>query len=243
MDIFSLKDKTILITGATHGIGKQIALRCSEAGANVIVTGRNKERLNEIYGLLPQDNTQKAECDITDVSAVSSMIGSLPKLDGVVLCAGLIHTAPIKHCGNETVNKVFQTNAIANIGIVYELIKQKKLSNNASVVFISSIASIKPYKGNALYSATKAAMESFFDVSAMEFSSKGIRFNSILPGIIEIDHDTVFSPEQLEQQGNKIPLGFGKRDDIAYGCIYLLSDASRWITGSKLVIDGGQSIS
>lgn len=242
MNVFSLEGKTVLITGASHGIGKQIAIRCSEAGSTTIISGRNEERLTELQTLLPPNRTSKIRCDITDSKDVSNMIHAIPNLDGLVLCAGLIHTAPIKHCNTEAVKKVFSTNAMANIGLIYELIKQKKLKDGASVIFISSIASIKPYKGNALYSATKAAMESFFKVAALEFSSKKIRFNSILPGIIEIDHDTVFSPEQLEQQGEMIPLGFGKRDDIAYGCIYLLSDASKWVTGARLVLDGGQSI-
>ena len=144
---------------------------------------------------------------------------------------------------SNSVEEVFKTNTFSNITLLQYLFRHNKIKKGASVIFISSVASIKPYKGNSLYSASKGALNSFAKVMALECGVKRIRVNCIHPGIIRTKPVSNFSEEEMAKQAASIPLGFGVPDDIAYGCIYLLSDAAKWITGTELIIDGGQSIS
>ena len=241
--IFSLKEKVVLITGAASGIGKQIALRCSEAGSFTVVTDRDSARLIDVYQSLSNEEKQKFICDLSIEKEIIDMVSFLPPLDGIVLCAGMAKTAPVKHNSRSSVEEVFKTNTFANITLVQQLLRQNKVKKGASVVFISSIASIKPYKGNSLYSASKGAINSFSKVMALEYGAKHIRVNCIHPGIIRTKSVSNFSEEEMAKQSAMIPLGFGTPDDIAYGSIYLLSEASKWITGIDLIIDGGQLIS
>ena len=240
---FLLNTKTVLVTGASSGIGKQIALRCSEAGCSSIVIGRNEDRLNNVYQALEGDNKLKFICDLSDEKEIVALVSSLPPLDGVVLCAGMVKTSPVKYNSRAGVEEVFKTNTFSNITLLQYLLRQNKINKGASVIFISSVASLKPYKGNSLYSASKGAINSFAKVMALECGVKSIRVNCIHPGIIRTKSESNFSEEDMAKQAAMIPLGFGTPDDIAYGCIYLLSDAGRWITGPDLIIDGGQAIS
>ena len=240
---FLLNAKTILVTGASSGIGKQIALRCSEAGCSPVIIGRNEDRLNHVYQALEGSNKLKFICDLSDEKEITALVSSLPQLDGIVLCAGMVKTFPVKHNLRASVEEVFKTNTFSNITLLQCLLRQNKINRDASVVFISSVASLKPYKGNSLYSASKGAINSFAKVMALEYGTKNIRVNCIHPGIIRTKSESNFSEEEMTKQAAMIPLGFGTPDDIAYGCIYLLSDAGRWITGTDLIIDGGQAIS
>lgn len=243
---FSLQGKTILVTGASSGIGKRIAIRVSEMGANLIVTGRNDERLTETLSQLCANNEhQKIVWDLSETDNVKNFVTNLPELDGIVMDAAIFDTTVARHLKLEKMLVMFKTNTFANIALIQALLKQKKLKNSASVIFISSVASTRPYKGNALYSATKGAINSFSKVLAVELGSQKIRVNCIHPGIVR----TVVNPDewavtqdQLSQEEARYPLGFGEPDDIAYAAVYLLSDVAKWITGSDMIVDGGQSI-
>ena len=241
--VYSLEGKTILVTGASSGIGRQIALRCSEVGSFTVITGRDKKHLHDTYEGLCAEITSEVICDLSDEMEIAALAASLPLLDGIVLCAGMVKTAPVKHNSRGSVEEVFKTNTFSNITLIQCLLRLNKINKGASVVFISSVASLKPYKGNSLYSASKGALNSFAKVMALECGVKNIRVNCIHPGIIRTKTKSNFSEEDMVKQAEMIPLGFGTVDDIAYGCIYLLSDAGRWITGTDLIIDGGQSIS
>ena len=184
---FSLAGKTILVTGSSSNIGKRIAIRCSEMGASVVVAARNEERmkstLKEMTG-----NTHKSICvDLTNPVSIDSLIEVLPVLDGIVLCAARFDTTPVKNIKRDTIIEMFETNTISNISILQKLLKNKKISNGGSIVFISSVASMRPYKGNSLYSATKGVINSFSKVLATELGSKKIRVNCIHPGIVQRD--------------------------------------------------------
>lgn len=241
--IYSLKGKTILVTGASSGIGKQIALRCSESEGLTIITGRDEIRLGQVYQALHGEKKLQFICDLSDEQEIATLVAKLPQLDGIVLCAGMVKTTPVKHNSRTNVEEVFKTNTFSNITLIQYLLRQNKIKKGAAIVFISSVASLKPYKGNSLYSASKGAINSFAKVMALEYGAKQIRVNCIHPGIIRTKQVSNFSEEDMAKQEAMIPLGFGTPDDIAYGCIYLMSDAGRWITGIDLVIDGGQSIS
>ena len=241
---FSLINKTILVTGSSSGIGRQIAIECSKMGASVIITGRNKERLQDTYDNLKGEGNCLVVCDLVDNSSFSKFCDGLPLIDGVVMCAAIFGSTPVKHNSEDYMMELFETNAFVNFRLSKYLVGKNKINKNGSIVYISSVASARPYKGNSLYSASKGAIDSFSKVLSIEVAAKKIRVNCIHPGIIwtKTDNDTAFSDEEWAKESSRIPLGFGRATDIANGCIYMLSDASRWMTGSDVIIDGGQSL-
>ena len=242
---FSLEDKTILVTGASSNIGRQIAIQCSKMGANMVVVGRNEERLQETSESLFPTNNQKIIFDLNNSEGIPAFVDSLPTLDGIVMCAAIFDTTVVRHIREEIVHQMFNTNTFSNILLVQQLLKKKKINPSGSIIFISSVASYRPYKGNALYSATKGAVNSFSKVTALELSAQKIRVNCLHPGIVKRYtglREGVISIEDQKKEESRIPLGFGSPDDIAYAAVFLLSDGARWITGTDMIVDGGQSI-
>ena len=238
---FSLRGKNILITGASSGLGRSIAIECSKMGASIVITGRNKDRLQNTYDKLTSSGNYQIVCDLIDKESFNSLCKELPQLDGVVMNAGIPCSTPVKHNSDMFMQELFETNTFVNFNLSKFLISKRKMNEKGSIIFISSVASNRPYKGNSLYSASKAAINSFAKVLAIEVAKKAIRVNCISPGIIPTKaNDSAFSDEDLAQQNNQMPLGFGKPIAIANSCIYLLSDASEWITGINLIVDGGQ---
>jgi len=245
-ELFRLEDKKILITGASAGIGRSIASNCAKVGAKVSVTARNKVRLHETLKLMQQNDDHSMHiADLGDEEDIISLAKDLPELDGIVLNAGIVKTVPVKFIKKDTLEDIFKANIYGSILLVKHLLKLKKVKNNCSICFISSVASNKMTLGNSLYSATKGAVNSFTRSLALELASKQIRVNAILPGMVETDilKDSAISQENLNSHLKNYPIGrFGKPEDIAYLAIYMLSDASAFMTGSLVTIDGGYSI-
>jgi len=242
---FTLTGKTILVTGASSGIGQATAIECSKMGARLIFTGRNKERLAATAGLLVGDGHKSITADLTNVDDIKMLIDSIEKVDGAVLCAGISDTTLIPFCSTKKFQHVLDTNLLAPTEIIRLLTKKKKFTNPASVVVISSIAAFRSDLGNAQYGASKAALSAFVKYAARELSKDNIRCNSICPGMVDtpLIHNGSITEEQLAEDGKNYPLGrYGKPQDIAYAAIYLLSDASAWVTGIDLIIDGGVTI-
>ena len=241
---FFLENKTILITGASSGLGAEIALECSKIGAKLIITGRNEDRLNKTFQKLKGKDHIQISIDLIKEEELNYLAKELPKLDGIVLCAGITMTKPIKFISKDNINEIFQTNIVSSMLLIQKLIKSKKMNSGSSIVFISSVASTKAYLGNSVYSTSKGAVNSFSKVLALELAPRKIRSNCIEPGTIptKMSVNGTFSEEQLVEDEKNYPLGFGKPIDVAYGCIYLLSDASKWVTGSILTIDGGVTL-
>jgi NAD(P)-dependent dehydrogenase (short-subunit alcohol dehydrogenase family) len=242
---FSLKEKNILVTGASSNIGRQIAIRCSEMGGNMVVLGRNEDRLRETYNDLTPTNNQQIVFDLLEQEKIPQLVEKLPVLDGIVMSAAVFDTTVIRHISGDKLRRMFDTNTFGNIILLQQLLKKKKVNLSASVIFISSVASYRPYKGNSLYSATKGAINSFSKVAALELSSQKIRVNCIHPGIVKRItglREGVITVEEQKKEEERFPLGFGHPDDIAYAAVYLLSDRARWITGTDMIVDGGQSI-
>ena len=239
---FSLEGKTILVTGASSGIGRGIAIACSKMGASVIVNGRNEERLNETLLQMNGDNNQKAVADLSNLGNVSSMVSALPKLDGIVHCAGIGQRVLCKQLQESDLDNMMDVNFKAPVMLQTELLKQKKINKAASIVFIASIAAESPTIGNAMYCASKGAIISYANCLSIELAPRLIRVNCISPAMVWTD--LIFkggiTEEELKEDEKRYPLKrYGTPEDIANLTIYLLSDASSWMTGSNIKLTGG----
>lgn len=242
---FSLENKNILVTGASSGLGVGIAIDCSKMGANMVVTARNEERLNRTMRELEKANNFSIIADLVKDEDIEDLAEKVPVLDGVVLCAGVIKTMPVKNIKFDAIDEIFDINIISSIKLLKLLLKNKKLAFGASVVFISSVSTFNVKIGNSLYSATKGAVNSFAKVMALEVAKQKMRVNCIQPGFVPsniLGQGVIESEDYIRFYAERHPLGFGTRDDIGYACIYLLSDAARWVTGSIFTIDGGYTL-
>ena len=240
---FSLGGKTILVTGASSGIGQASAIEASKLGANVIVCGRNKERLEQTLVLLEGDNNSIFEGDLLEQDVVERLVKETPNLDGVVLSAGRGLTLPFPFCTREKFDEIFNINFFSPVELLRLLVKKKKLNQNCSIVIIVSIGGTHIHSvGNSVYGASKSALQSMVNFTAMELAPKKIRVNGICPGMVNtpLIRRGTLTEEQFQADMERYPLKrYGEPQDIAYGAIYLLSDASSWVTGTSLVIDGG----
>lgn len=241
---FSLAGKTVLVTGASSGIGRETAIECGRMGANVVITGRNEDRLHETSELASALAQHPA--DLTSLEDIENLVKVLPPLDGAVLCAGNSVTLPLQFGTREKFDDMFNINFFAPVELLRLLYKKKVLNKNASVVLIASIGGTHSFMpGNGIYGASKAALNSVMRYAAREYASRRIRVNSICPGMVDtpLIHRGTITEEQLAEDAKRYPLGrYGQPSDIALGAVYLLSDASSWLTGHDLVIDGGFSI-
>lgn len=238
---FSLKDKKILVTGASSGIGKVIAQQLSYQGAILVITGRNQTRLKETFESLNGDNHKMISADVTITEDLNKLVTINEILDGVVFCAGIIDYMPAKHINLDSLNKTLDVNFKSQIVLYQQLHLNKKINKGASLVFISSVSSLSGVAGTLAYSASKAAISSSVRILASELAKLRIRVNSISPGLVETPLLETIKLDQnpLDLDKKKYPLGTGEAIDIANASIFLLSDASRWITGIDLVVDGG----
>lgn len=244
---FTLQGKTILITGAASGIGKATSLLCSQIGAFVILVDLNEEGLKKTRAeIVNPDNCSIHSLNLTNDDAVSAFVSSIPKLDGLVSNAGIVKSLLAKFNEKEDLEKIFQINTFSHINLIQELIKQKRLNKGASIVMTSSMSGVFcGLAGGSLYGATKAALVGYAKALAIELAPRGIRVNTVHPGMIEtpLTKDTALSAELLAEDAKNYPLGrYGKPEEVAAAMVYLLSDATVWMTGSKLLIDGGYSL-
>ena len=239
---FTLEGKTILVTGASSGIGRGVAIACSKMGAMVVLNGRNQQKLNETFSYLAGEGHKVLTADLTDDDAVARMIGEIPKLDGVVHCAGIGQRVLCKQLKEQDVDSVMDTNFKGPVLLQQALLAGKKLNKGASIVFIASIATWSPSVGNAVYSASKGAIVSYANCLSLELAPRQIRVNCISPAMVWTDLviQDGMDEEQLKEDEQKYPLKrYGTPEDIAHLAIYMLSDASSWMTGSNVKISGG----
>jgi NAD(P)-dependent dehydrogenase (short-subunit alcohol dehydrogenase family) len=243
---FSLLGKTILITGASSGIGKATAIECSKMGAKVIITARNVERLEQTIKQMAGSDHEYIQADLSKSEDIKKLISNLPEIDGLVNNAGISKPTLTQFISEEVVNDIFLVNTFAPIYLTQGLLKQKRIKNKGSIVFTSSISGLACSEvGESLYSASKAAINGFVKGAAIELATKGIRLNTVNPGLIDtnIFDEGIITKEQLEEKKKRYPLRrFGKPEEVAYAIIYFLSDASLWTTGANLIIDGGYTL-
>lgn len=241
---FSLKGKTILITGASSGIGRATAVACSKMGANVVITGRNVERLRQTYEQLDAMGTHyQFVGDLTRQEDLERLVENVPVLEGLVNNAGISYTKPIGFLKPDDIRMVYEANLYAPMLLTNSLLKKKKIAKGASVVFMSSTAAFGCSNANSTYGTSKAALSDFMHYCNKEITPvRHIRFNAIHPGMVrtELVANLTFTEEELQKDMARYPLGrYGEPDDIANAVVFLLSDASSWISGVSLIVDGG----
>jgi len=243
MDKFSLIRKTILVTGASSGIGRAIAIACAEQGACVVLNGRNVSRLEETLRMMCDvEKHCIIPADLTDAKQRQALIGQVPELDGLVQCAGVMNRVPCKSIGQEDIASVFAPNVEAPILLQAELLQERKIKKGASIVYMASMAPRAAETGNALYSASKAAIIAYAKCLSLELAPRQIRVNCISPAMVWTDLAlSGATKEELEQDQATYPLKrYGKPEDVANAAVYLLSEASSWMTGSNVEITGGK---
>lgn len=246
---FSLLDKTILVTGASSGIGRQCAITCSEMGATVVILGRDQERLDETLSAMQEPARHLSYAiDLLEYDKVESIVKDVVvikgKIHGLINCAGISTTMPLKLLKNDKIEKYFQTNVYSAINLTRIFTKRAHVADTgASVIFISSVMGAVGEVGKSLYGMTKGALLAATKSLALELAPKIIRVNCISPGVVvtPMSGNAVYSKD--EESLNRIksyhPLGLGKVEDVASSCVFLLSDEARWITGTNLFVDGG----
>lgn len=241
---FSLAGKNILITGASGGIGRGVALECARLGARIFISGRKEEKLNGLLSSIP-DGTEAVSipCDLTDETSIENLAGCVEPLDGVVHCAGIGDRTLTKMVRPKDIERVMATNFNAPVLLQSLLLKNKKIKKEASVVFIASRAPFAPTIGNGLYAASKGALIAYSKVLGLELAPRKIRVNCICPAMVWtelIEKDAEIMGVDYHEVEKSYPLGrYGKPEDIAGLAVYLLSDSSGWMTGSSIDITGG----
>jgi NAD(P)-dependent dehydrogenase (short-subunit alcohol dehydrogenase family) len=246
---FTLKGKKILITGASSGLGRQCAIRCSYSGASVILTGRNEIRLNQTFKDLSVGNHSYFEADLSDYGSyekkITDMLDDFGTIDGFIHAAGIEMTLPLNMMKPKHFQNLFNVNVISGFELCRILLVKRYLSKNSSLVFIASVMGILGQSGKIGYCSSKGALVNGVKAMALEFASQGIRVNSIIPAICKTKMSEELLSNLTEEARENIikmhPLGIGDPDDVALAAVYLLSNASKWITGSGLLVDGGYS--
>lgn len=243
---FSLEGKTVLVTGASSGIGRQTAIECSRMGASVVLSARNEVRLLETLSSMEGEGHKIIPADLLNQDQLENLVSSITPVDGVALCSGKGLTLPMQFATRDKLDDIFNTNFYAPFELLRLLYKKKKIQKQGSVVVLASLGGTQIFSGsNGVYGASKAALNSAMMFCAKEFASRKVRVNCICPGMVDtpLIHRGTVTEEQLKENEKQYPLGrYGKPEDIAYAAIYLLSDAASWITGQNFVLDGGISI-
>ena len=244
---FAIEGKTILVTGATSGIGRATAIVCAQMGVNVILNGRNVSRLGETLRMMCDVEKHRIiSADLTDEAQVQALVEAIPTIDGVACCAGVANMNPFAFISQEEMERIFQINCFAPVMLVNRLLKAKKLGKGSSVVFVSSVDGPKVvHAGNSVYSGSKSALVGLARNMAIDLAGKKIRVNCVLPGTTDTPmiHTGSATDESLAETAKSLPMKrFAQPEEIANAIIFLLSNAASYITGTEITVDGGSSI-
>lgn len=245
---FSLAGKTVLITGGAGGIGCATAQTCILQGARVILTDIREDALQSVLTSLPASLTGEPNlcftADLTNAEQLAALVDFCPALDGLVCNAGVMKLTLTQFITEEELLRIQKINLNAPIMLTRSLLKKKKVKKGGSIVFTASAAGVYRVSiGNGIYATTKCGIDAFMRTVALEFGPKGIRCNSVNPGMVETALIGSFTEEEKQKEMQNYPLRrFAKPEDIAYGIAYLLSDASSFVTGTALKIDGGMTL-
>ncbi len=242
---YNLQGKTILVTGASSGIGQSVAVECSKMGATVIITGRNEKRLQETFDMLEGTGHDQIPADLSNYSEITKLADQCPKLDGISHNAGIAKIIPVKFISSDNLEEIVGTNAYGPILLTQALVRKKRINTNGSIVFTSSLSGVYcVHYGESMYAASKGAISGFAKGAALELAAQGIRVNCVNPSIIQTNifknEGEIISDEQMKEKIQNYPLKrLGVTTDVSWAHVFFLSDASTWITGVNLPIDGG----
>ena len=242
---YSLENKVVLVTGASSGIGRTTAIACSKAGAQVILTARNVDRLKETFSQLVGDGHLLIPTELCEPEELNRMVDALPELDGVFFCAGVSDTTPVRFITNDAIQRVLSINLESPMMLTQRLLQKKKIRKGASLVYMSSMGAEQVTPGLGIYAVSKSGVNAFMRAVALEQAGRKVRANAIMAGMVKtelIGTLTQLSEEDLKRDEAKYPLGYGTPEDVSNAVIYLLSDASKWMTGSIIKLDGGSSL-
>jgi NAD(P)-dependent dehydrogenase (short-subunit alcohol dehydrogenase family) len=247
---FSLAGKRILVTGGSSGIGREIAMTAARMGAEVIAAGRDGEKLGAAkaeLAVISSLNHQIISADLTNPDELSRAVSEISNpLDGIVHSAGISRLAPFRQLSLNHLRQVLSINLEAPLVLTQKLLARNFVNKNGSILFISSIAAHIGVPGVAAYSASKAALIAGVRCLAMEVAKHKIRANCLSPAIVDTDILTatvsIKGVEGTNRLEDEYPLGFGTTADVANASVYFLSDASRWVTGTTLIMDGGLTV-
>jgi len=244
MNAFDLTGKTVLVTGASSGLGKQTAITASEYGARVVITGRNAARLEETYQLLHGEGHLQFLADLTIQADIDRLVAGLPVLDGLVHSTGISELSPARFITEAVISRTFRISFDASVLLTAGILGKKKLTkSNSSIVFISTISTRYPFVGGAMYIGAKAALEAYARVLALELAGRGTRVNCIAPAFVRtpmLDETAEnFSREVVDKIEQRQMLGLGDPTDVANTIVFYLADASKWVSGTNLILGGG----
>jgi NAD(P)-dependent dehydrogenase (short-subunit alcohol dehydrogenase family) len=249
--MFSIKGKSVLITGASSGIGKEVSIQLSKAEASIVIVGRDIERLNQTYESLSVNSGADHllfTCDISEEANIKELVSKVNAVDCVIHCAGIGRYVPLKFYSKSILDEFYRINLFAPLLLTKELIKQRKIKNDGSVIFLSSIMSTVGAKANGIYASTKSALVGATKSIALELANNKIRVNCISPALVKtplLDSGTDKGGISQTEYDNDLlnhPLGIGEPADISKLCLFLLSNEARWITGTNIIIDGGYTL-
>jgi len=212
-------------------------------GAKVILAGRDQPRLDDTLASMFGEGHEMRIADLTHMAARNALIDSLPAIDGCAFCAGAAELVPVRMVSERHFAAMMGINFTAPVMLTQRMLYLKKLRNQASLVYVTAITDRSSPVASAMYSSAKGALTAFSRTVALEHAKQGIRSNCVLPGYVDTPmltklKNTVLAVEKL----NLTPLGSVAASDVANAMVYLLSPASRWVTRSALVIDGGLSL-
>jgi NAD(P)-dependent dehydrogenase (short-subunit alcohol dehydrogenase family) len=240
--MIDLKGKKIVVTGASSGIGKEVALLISKLGADVIITGRNLDALKDTASRVVT-NCEFITCDLAEESEIEHFSKQVGSIDGLAHCAGIVQPFPIKYIKAKHIDAVMKINLFSGILLCSNLLRNKSFNNGSSVIFISSVSADHPYNGSALYSVSKKGLEAFARSFSLEQATKKMRANVVSPALVKTaifdQTKDAYDKEYVEHIEGQYPLGIGEPLDVAQMIAFLLSDNSKWITGTTIKMDGG----
>jgi len=244
MNAFDLTGKTVFVTGASSGLGMQTAITASEYGARVVITGRNPERLDKTFRALHGEGHMQILADLTIQEDIDRVVSQLPLLNGVVYSTGISDLSPARFISKKVIAQTFGISFEASVLLTAGILGKKKLvKDNSSIVFISSLSTRYAFVGGAMYIAAKSALEAYSRVLALELAPRGTRVNCIAPAFVRtpmLDETAVASSQGVVEKIEKLQLlGFGDPVDVANTIVFYLSDASKWISATSLVLGGG----
>ena len=243
-DPFSLDGKRVLVTGASSGIGRQIAIACAQMGAQLVVTGRNAERLKDTAAALPGEGHIALAADLSQQAGIDSVVDQAGVLNGVAHAAGISKLVPFRLISASHLHEIFDANTHAPLLLTRGLLAKKRIANNGSILFISALASHSGAMATGAYAASKSALLGAMRTLAIETARQGIRANCIAPGYVRTPmlEGLGQGGAQMDDLIAKTPLGIGEPEDIAYATVFYLSDASQRMTRNYTIVDGGLSL-